>query len=81
MPVTKVRSSRFSKGNTAVQFRAVVQHQRAVLPAAVLQRLFYGVLAGAQMALNPAKLSSSLVSIKLMRSQSPSLKTCPNVRV
>ena len=37
----------FFKGNTAVQFRAVVQHQRAVLPAAVLQCLFYGVLAGA----------------------------------
>ena len=37
----------FFKGNSAVQFRAVVQHQRAVLPAAVLQRLFYGVLAGA----------------------------------
>ena len=37
----------FFKGNSAVQFRAVVQHQRAVLPAAVLQCLFYGVLAGA----------------------------------
>ena len=37
----------FFKGNTAVQFRAVVQHQRAVLPAAVLQCLFYGVFAGA----------------------------------
>ena len=37
----------FFKGNTAAQFRAVVQHQRAVLPAAVLQCLFYGVLAGA----------------------------------
>ena len=37
----------FFKGNSAVQFRAVIQHQRAVLPAAVLQCLFYGVLAGA----------------------------------
>ena len=37
----------FFKGNSAVQFYAVIQHQRAVLPAAVLQRLFYGVLAGA----------------------------------
>ena len=37
----------FFKGNTAVQFHAVIHHQRAVLPAAVLQCLFYGVLAGA----------------------------------
>ena len=37
----------FFKGNTAAQFHAVIQHQRAVLPAAVLQCLFYGVLAGA----------------------------------
>ena len=37
----------FFKGNSTAQFRAVVQHQRAVLPAAALQCLFYGVLAGA----------------------------------
>ena len=35
------------KVNAAAQFNAVIQHQRAVLPAAVLQCLFYGVLAGA----------------------------------